>query len=296
MHKAKIKLISKISDIEENYRAFILDIWGVIWDGLEAYDGAISSLEKLKKKNKPVILLSNAPRRARTVQKRLEDIGIKRDLYTKIISSGEICRKRFLKDKDILSKTGKNFYFIGQETDKDISENLAILEKNKISSSNFILVCGTRDFEDELEDYKIELEAGIEYDLPMVCANPDRIVVRKNGKKIICAGELAHYYSLKGGNVIYYGKPYLAVYEECIKAFAVIDSNINKKNILVIGDSLETDIKGANNYGITSVLVTGGIHSDLINTKSGSFSLEKAFSVCKYYKQYPQFIINKFIF
>ncbi len=50
MHKAKIKLISKISDIEENYRAFILDIWGVIWDGLEAYDEAISSLEKLKKK------------------------------------------------------------------------------------------------------------------------------------------------------------------------------------------------------------------------------------------------------
>ena len=108
MHKAKIKLISKISDIEENYRAFILDIWGVIWDGLEAYDEAVSSLEKLKKKNKPVILLSNAPRRARTVEKRLEEIGVKRDLYTKIISSGEICRKRFLKDEYILSKTGKN--------------------------------------------------------------------------------------------------------------------------------------------------------------------------------------------
>ncbi len=297
MQKKSIKYISKISDIENNYKAFILDIWGVLWDGLEPYDSAVSSLKMLKEKNKPIILLSNAPRRAKTVEKRLEKIGIFSGLYNKIISSGEICRKNFLKNDYYLSKFGRIFYFIGQETDKDISANVKkLLETTDIYSANFLLVCGTRKFEDKLKIYQSELDLGLKLNLPLVCANPDRVVVRKSGEKLICAGELAHYYSLKGGKVFYYGKPYVDVYEECSKTFKVIDSAIEKKDILVIGDSLETDIKGANDYKLSSVLVTGGIHKDLFHKKVENISMKQTQLICNNYKQIPNFIINKFSF
>ena len=96
-----------------------------------------------------------------------------------------------------MSKIGNIFYFVGQNADKDIAENLPLIEKKNISESNFLLVCGTRNFEDDLNKYKSELDQGIKLKLPLVCANPDKVVVRKNGNKLICAGKLAYYYYLK---------------------------------------------------------------------------------------------------
>mgnify|MGYP001254931098 FL=1 len=85
-----MKIISNINEIENNFSAFIIDIWGVIWDGLELYKNAKSTLEKLKENNKNVILLSNAPRRSKTVKDRLYRLGISDKLYSDVISSGEV--------------------------------------------------------------------------------------------------------------------------------------------------------------------------------------------------------------
>ena len=291
-----MQLISRISEIENNYCAFILDIWGVLWDGIEPYEMAISSLKELRKKRKPVILLSNAPRRAKTVENKLKNIGINKDYYNKIISSGEICRNNFLKNNAYISKIGNIFYFVGQEEDKEIAENLPLIEKKNINESNFLLVCGTRNFEDDLDKYKFELDQGIELKLPLVCANPDKVVVRKNGNKLICAGELAYYYYLKGGTVFYFGKPYPDVYNECIQSFRKLDANISEKDILVIGDSLETDIKGACKNNLSSVLVAGGIHAELFSKNLNNNSIKKIQKLCKKKSEYPDFLINKFIF
>ena len=81
------------------YEAFIIDIWGVLWDGIEPYQNSIESLKKLMALNKYMILLSNAPRSSKVVSKRLDNIGIDSSYYHKIISSGEICRLKFFKNK-----------------------------------------------------------------------------------------------------------------------------------------------------------------------------------------------------
>ena len=188
------------------------------------------------------------------------------------------------------------FYFVGQEADKDIADKLPLIEKKNINESNFLLVCGTRDFEDDLNKYKFELDQGIKLKLPLVCANPDKVVVRKNGNKLICAGELAYYYYLKGGTVFYFGKPYPDVYNECIRFFKELDASISEKDILVIGDSLETDIKGACKNNLSSVLVAGGIHAELFNRKLNNNSIKKIQTLCKNKSEYPDFLINKFIF
>jgi HAD superfamily hydrolase (TIGR01450 family) len=91
----------------------------------------------------------------------------------------------------------------------------------------------------------------------MVCANPDLVVIHQ-GRRAICAGAVAQRYEALGGRVRWHGKPFRPVYETCFAALGITD----RRRIIAVGDSLRTDIAGANAAGIDSVLVTGGIHAE----------------------------------
>ena len=91
----------------------------------------------------------------------------------------------------------------------------------------------------------------------MVCANPDLVVVN-GGKTEICAGTVARRYEALGGKVHYFGKPHAPIYQESLALLGVGD----RKRILAVGDSLRTDIAGANAAGIDGLLVLSGIHRD----------------------------------
>ncbi len=289
-------ILDNLKSIENKYKAFILDIWGVLWDGIEPYDTAVSTLSSIKLLKKPVLLLSNAPRRSIVVKNKLTNIGINNKYYDKIISSGEVCRQKFLKNRNILSQVGNSYYFIGQEDDEKIVENLNLERVRNISKANFLLVCGTRDFSDKIENYEEELNLGLKYNIPFVCANPDKVVIRKNGDLLICAGKLAEYYSYYGGKVYNYGKPYHTVYGLCLNYLKNIDSDISKKDILVIGDSLETDILGANSFGLDSLLIAEGIHSGDLFDSNKRLSLNNIENLSAKFNAYPSFVMNKFSF
>ena len=94
----------------------------------------------------------------------------------------------------------------------------------------------------------------------MICANPDLEVIRGK-KREICAGSLAQRYEELGGKVKYFGKPYKEIYEKSLKLLKIKKNN----KILALGDSLRTDIAGANNFGIDSLLITSGIHQKKFN-------------------------------
>ena len=293
----KFNLLKNLNEIINNYDGFIIDIWGVLWDGIEPYEYAQTTLEKLKKRNKKIILLSNAPRRAKVVSDKLSSIGIYNNLYDTIVSSGEVCRQECLANSSKISVLGKKYYFIGQETDKGIALELEIKEVSSINKSSFLLVCGTRDFDHTLDNYIEELDEGLRYDLPLVCANPDKVVIRQNGKLITCAGILADYYQNNGGKVFRFGKPFEAMYKRSFNILKNLNSKLTLNKILVIGDSLETDILGANNNKLSSLLVINGIHKhELNNSKNNEISKNCIESLCKKYSAFPNYIIKDFVF
>ena len=118
----------------------------------------------------------------------------------------------------------------------------------------------------------------------MICSNPDKTVIR--GKNfMICAGLLAEYYEKIGGKVIYYGKPHNNIYEFCYKILDV------ENKILVIGDSLENDIKGANLQKLDSLLITDGIHREVNNNKD--IDKEKLDDLIKKKNIKPKFVMRK---
>ena len=78
----------------------------------------------------------------------------------------------------------------------------------------------------------------------LICTNPDLVVHRGNNEEY-CAGSVAKVFENLGGKVIYFGKPYPEIYNNCVKG---------KKKVLAIGDNLNTDILGGKNFGIKTVL------------------------------------------
>ena len=291
--KIKIPFYNDLNFMIDNCEGLILDIWGVLWDGIKVYPEALTTLIELRKKEIPIILLSNAPRKSEIVVNKLENIGIKPYLYDKIISSGDVCRNELITNTNLVP--GINYYFIGLKEDDDLLENTKFRNCSSPENADFILITGPRDFKDNLELYTSELKECLNNKLPMISANPDKIVVRQTGEKIFCAGAIAEVYQNLGGNVIQFGKPYKNVFLEALKHLKLIVPNINLNNISIIGDGLETDILGGNSVKINTILVTSGILSHTLNIKYGQKpNLDELNKIIHNSKHFPSAAINIF--
>jgi HAD superfamily hydrolase (TIGR01459 family) len=98
--------------------------------------------------------------------------------------------------------------------------------------------------------------------LTLICANPD-IVVERGDRLIYCAGAVAELYLELGGEVIFYGKPHRPIYERAIALAAERRGRaVELKDVLAIGDSVRTDLAGAQSFGIDCLFITRGIHSE----------------------------------
>ena len=240
----KTKLIKGLREIQSKYNAFFIDLWGVMHNGIELHPGAINVLENLNKLNKRFVLMSNAPRPSKSVENFLLKLRMDKGVIKNIFTSGEAALKSLQKNT-----YGQYFYHLGPERDNSIFEEFKE-NKKSLQEADFILCTGFLDNKESLEYYVNLLK---EYThIKFICTNPDIIVYRGN-KKEYCAGKLAEIFIKLGGKVIYFGKPYPEIYNFCIK---------KNENVLVIGDTIKTDINGANNMGLDSLLITQGIHND----------------------------------
>ena len=261
--------LNGLKSIADNYDLFYIDLWGVIHNGINLHEQAIAVLKELLKKNKMLVLLTNAPRPNKTVQNFLEKMGMDKALRDHVFTSGEAALN-YLK-KYFLSK---KFYHIGPPRDFDL---FYLFEKNKcedISDSEYLLCTGLFDDHDkDLEFYKDLLEKHI--NKKMICTNPDLIVDRGEVREL-CAGSVAMVFEKMGGEVVYFGKPHPEVYNQSI-------NNENKK-ILAIGDNLNTDIRGANFLNYDSLLISNGIHRNEIKN-NGIQNVSKEYEVIVNYIQ-----------
>jgi HAD superfamily hydrolase (TIGR01459 family) len=252
-----IPVIERLSAIADRYDAFILDLWGVLHDGVRPYPGVVDALRQLKRGNKRLVVLSNAPRRAAPVARRMQEIGIAPDLYDTLHSSGEETW-RLLKERTdpVFARLGRRFLPLMPERDRGLIDGLDLDMVATASTAEFVLVTGLDHAAESVADYEEPLSAAARLGRPMVCANPDLEVIR-DGIRELCAGALALRYEALGGTVHYVGKPQPAVYHRCFGHLA----GTERSRILAVGDSLRTDVAGAEGVGIDSLFVTGGIHA-----------------------------------
>ena len=255
------KSIEGLMDIIDQYDVYILDQWGVMHNGVKGYDHAIKCVKKLYKKKNDLIIISNSSKRKKTSVKRLSKLGFDPDCFVEVMTSGEMIWQS-LKNKncDFTKNIKKNCYHIYDKSKKDGKYYIKGLDKfnfvNKIEEADFILGC-TPTLGSNTIDYIPLLTKALEKKLPFVCANPDYESVESNSNKpIICMGTIAELYKSLGGEIFVLGKPSLDIYIESTKKIKKLD----KSKVLVVGDSIYHDIKGAKLFGVDSLLITSGIH------------------------------------
>jgi len=253
-----LREIHGVREIAANYDGFVLDLWGVIHDGVKPYPGVLDCMAALSAVGKRVALLSNAPRRADDIVRRITAIGVPQGLYHEVMSSGEEAW-RHLKGRDdpFYADLGRNCLHICSDRDLEIRGGLDLAYVESAEDADFVLNTGPAGWDDTIDDYAPLLAECRNRGLKMVCANPD-LMVNHGEKLALCAGALAQHYEAIGGSVRWHGKPYPSVYEACFDLLRIGD----RDRIVAVGDSLRTDIAGANCAGIDSLLIAGGgIHA-----------------------------------
>ncbi len=248
-------LVKQFAMLANRYDAFLLDLWGVVHDGTALYAGAQECLQQLHAQNKQVVLISNAPRRASKAQAVLDGLGVGREFYKHIITSGEVAYEALSTYLGGRFRGDERYYFIGPDRDADVLDGLHYQQVAQVGDADFLLNVGFGSEQDTVASLACELNEATALALPMLCLNPDLEVVKITGEVFECAGVIARQYQAMNGEVVWFGKPHDAIYA---RAHALL-GHIEKARILAVGDGLHTDIEGANQFGVDSLLIAGGI-------------------------------------
>jgi HAD superfamily hydrolase (TIGR01459 family) len=251
-----LRFVERLRDLVDGVEVVLSDIWGVVHNGLEAFPEACEALHTYRERGGTVILITNAPRPADSVQRQLRKLGVADETYDAIVSSGDLTR-HFVADHP-----GKKMFWLGPERDNSIYRGLDPVIA-PLEQADYIICTGPFDDETETpEDYRAMMLQALERKLPFVCANPD-IVVERGDRLIYCAGAIAELYRELGGEVIFYGKPHRPIYERAMQLAAERRGHpAPLDRVLAIGDSVRTDLTGALGFGIDCLFVTRGIHSE----------------------------------
>jgi len=252
-----MRLLSGLSEVASDYDGFVLDLWGVVHDGQAPFPGTLPVLSALKAAGKPVVFLTNAPRRARVIEAQLSAMGIPRDLYAAVVSSGEVTRSLLAERRHpFFAPLAPRAWHIGPERDLNVLEDLPDELVEHPADAAYVLNTGPepRLGQTDLAGYLPLLRAAHDARLPMLCVNPDRHVVVA-GETIIAAGTLADAYLGLGGRVFEVGKPDPMVYGPAVAALGLSPG----ARVLALGDGPRTDLPGAANAGLDCVWVLEGL-------------------------------------
>lgn len=257
-------MVAGLSALADGYDILICDVWGVLHNGVAAFASAGEALMRARHGGATVVLVSNAPRPNHFVARMLDTLGVPRDAYDAIVTSGDVTREM------LAARSGARVFHLGPPRDLGTFEGLHI---SLTGLDDADVVCCTGLIDDDVEtpdDYRDTLGRMKARNLTLVCANPD-LVVERGDKLIYCAGAIAQAYEERGGKSIWCGKPYRPIYDTAFARAEVIrGAAIDRSRVLGIGDALRTDIAGANDAGFDSLFISGGIHAQELKSLDGA--------------------------
>ena len=264
MHNT-IPYLTGVQALTAAYDAFIVDLWGVVYEEDRLCYGVFNTLSQLKEQGKEVVFLSNTPRRNAAAAKKLERMGVKRHLYTGLLTAGEVMYHEMLSRTDpFFAKLGKKCFHLGPDEYWADYATLDYKRVETIDDANFIFATGTFGSQDSMDKYDPFFRIWLSRRLPLICACPDPFIMQ-NGRILVGAGALAAQYQKVGGNIFWKGKPDAGVFNYCLEGLKTQD----KSRVAVIGDSMATDIVGANYAGLDAIFVAGGVHAKDLGIRRG---------------------------
>lgn len=257
------QIVPSLAEISAPYDALFCDLWGCLHNGVTPFPAAVTALQGFRARGGKVVLLTNAPRPARFVIATLDRLGVPRDAWDLVVSSGDAAQ-----DAMLAGAVGRKVWHLGPAKDDGFFTEIppewrgqADVERVPFDEAEGIVCTGPFDEMTEVpEDYRARFLLAKTRGLPMLCANPD-IVVDMGETRIYCAGALAALYEEMGGTAMYFGKPHPPIYDLARRKLSAI-GGVDDSRILAIGDGINTDVSGAAGEGIDVLFVSGGLAAD----------------------------------
>lgn len=258
------RIIQSLSDVAEGYEALFCDLWGCLHNGRAPYPAAVAALQGFRAGGGRVVLMTNAPRPNRYVAEQLDRMGVPRDAWDLIVSSGDAAQIGMFS-----GAVGRKVYHIGPEKDlgffTDIPAEFAdvpeIVRVPLADAGGIVCTGPFDDLTETPEDYRATLLYAKAKGLTLLCSNPD-LMVDFGEKRIYCAGAIAALYDAMGGKSLYYGKPHPPIYDLARRRLAATGAEAGNDRILALGDGINTDIQGGIGEGIDTLFVTGGLEAE----------------------------------
>jgi len=262
--------------IEEPFPAVLLDAFGVFWAGnaLGPIPGAKETMAALVQQGTIVGILSNSTQPSSKEIAKFALYGLHQGSHFHfVVTSGDVARALFLSNR-LPFHTHRKKYFLLGGTHPKYSSHTAIFhetgftETEHLHEAEFLYVNVPHingEDQTDAELFHSQVKEVLHAELPMVCANPDRFAHEGSPlRAVVRQGSIAAIYEKEGREVFYIGKPEKAAYEMAFDKFRAFNVH-NPAEILMVGDTPETDIRGANRAGMPSALITEyGIMSDRV--------------------------------
>ncbi|MCX7627893.1 MAG: TIGR01459 family HAD-type hydrolase [Methylophilaceae bacterium] len=252
-----IRYSTGLGPLATHYDAFLVDQWGVLHNGHAACPEAVQCLRRLTRAGKQVVIISNSGKRSESNEIRLDKLGIPRDSYAHLVTSGEIAWQMLATGRGIF-RTFMDVpgLLLTSDRPEEFSRGLGVCFVDHVEQAGFILLAGIND---ELVPsfYDHVIKRGLEKNLPMVCVNPDLTRITPYGLQA-GAGAIAQTYQKRGGSVHYIGKPHPEIYRYCLDLLPGIPTS----RVLAVGDSIHHDVVGGHMAGLDTLLTLQGVHVD----------------------------------
>lgn len=272
----------------DEYDLVLFDLWGVIVEGDKTYPGVVDAINRMITKT-DIMFLTNAPRPGFKVAENLRNWGMLQVVDEMVVTSGDIARQMIQEHRISLGGKVPTIYHLGADRNEDILIEFNNELTDDLEAADILLLSLYRDEHENIHEFDHLLEqAAQNRDLLTICSNPDT-TIPKHGTLRYCAGYFASIIEKFGGKIVYTGKPKSVIYDSILQR----KKGINKSRILMVGDTLETDIMGANNANIHSALVLSGNSMPFHNMhKSMDDKLSALYMRAKEIGVIPSFVTN----
>ena len=241
-----MRTIGSLLEIAGGFDGIVLDQYGVLHDGTEAYPGAVAALEALRGAGHRLAVLSNSGKRAAVNAARIARMGFDPAHFEVVMTSGEALREDLARG----AVPHRRLWPVeGAPGDAAaFADGLDAALVDGPEEAEAVLLMGLPPGADA--DALGARMAG----LPVICSNPDRASPRAGGGTEASPGALAHAHAAAGGAVRWYGKPHRPVFDAVARAMGT-------ERLLMVGDSPEHDVAGGAGAGWATCLVMGGLHA-----------------------------------
>ena len=266
------RLIDSIFAVIDKFDVAVLDQWGVLHRGDGAFPWAIESVTRLAREGKRIVVLTNSGKRAAVNRKRIQSLGFPEESIEHVVSSGEVAWSYLRGDEISPGATRPGLLFPMCAANRDAQDwaggDPSIVFADHPEHASNLLLMGTEDdaAEDEFDGL---FETAIRREIGMICTNPDKVSLRGE-RRIIAPGFLAQRFASLGGSVVWFGKPFPKVFD----AVRSLYPEIPRQRFLMIGDSMEHDIAGANCANFLSALVMSGVHKPALEVAKSERELQ----------------------